>query len=372
MSRQLREKILLILEEHARTDSSYYKEDKEIAEQLGHSVGEIQRQLNILESQGLITAANSHDGNSALISPKGSLEVERFEESLGESKRLDDLGTVISVFISHSHHDIGLVKCLITLLRSALNLPSRQIRATSVDGFRLPGGANTAEQLRAEVKSSKVLIGLISEASLRSAYVIFELGARWGSERPMVPLLAPDVDPGSLAGPLQGINALSCGAPAQLHQLVEEIGGHLSMPLDRPAAYQKCVDEIVALCSNPGRPELVNQHSAAVGAAIEQPLAPLSEAAKELLLEASHDEQGAIVRTRTATGLHIRTNGRDFVTDRHPRVEAHWQGALKELIVGGFLEDRKGKGEVFSLTDLAFQKADSLTKGAPNPANTDG
>ena len=156
---------------------------------------------------------------------------------------------VISVFISHSHQDADLVKRLIVLLHSALNLPSSQIRATSVDGFRLPGGSNTIEQLRIEVQSAKILVGIISRASLKSAYVTFELGARWGSGKPMVPLLAPDVGPESLAGPLQGINALSCRSSAQLHQFVEETAGHLSVALDRPAAYQKCVDDIINLQS---------------------------------------------------------------------------------------------------------------------------
>lgn len=168
----------------------------------------------------------------------------------GEMRRTEHM---ISVFISHSHQDGELVKRLITLLGSALNLPSNQIRATSVDGFRLPGGSNTNEQLRAEVQDAKVLIGVISSSSLKSAYVTFELGARWGSGKPMVPLLAPDVSPDLLAGPLQGINALSCRPAAQLYQLVEEMADHLSLPLDRPAAYQNCVDEIVAFSNGPGK-----------------------------------------------------------------------------------------------------------------------
>ena len=135
----------------------------------------------------------------------------------GEQKKM------VSVFISHSHEDAELVRRLITLLRSALNLPSTEILATSVDGFRLPGGANVDERLRVEVQGAKVLVGVISNASLASAFVTFELGARWGSGRPMVPLLASDADRGSLPGPLKGVNALSCQSSAQLHQFVEEM-----------------------------------------------------------------------------------------------------------------------------------------------------
>jgi hypothetical protein len=152
---------------------------------------------------------------------------------------------MISVFISHSHTDAELVTLLITLLRSALNLPSGEIRATSVDGYRLPGGANVNDRLRSEVQDARVLVGVISKASIGSDYVTFELGARWGSGKPMIPLLASDVDGVSLAGPLKGINALSCNSSPQLHQFIEDMAAHLEVKADRPAAYQKCVDEIL-------------------------------------------------------------------------------------------------------------------------------
>src|SRR3954454_8688962 len=266
---------------------------------------------------------------------------------------------VISVFISHSHQDADLVKRLIVLLRSALNLPSSQIRATSVDGFRLPGGANTTEQLRVEVQSAKVLVGVISRASLSSAYVTFELGARWGSGKPMIPLLAPDVGPDLLAGPLQGINALSCQSSAQLHQFVEEMARHLSVALDRPAAYQKCVDDIIE-----HKYELT---STPVDGSARQILhLRLSNAAKELLLAVARDEKGVVMRFRTASGLHIKTNDLDFVAGRDPRTETRWYGALSELIESGFVEDRAGKGEVFWLTNRGYDEVDSITSEAPN------
>lgn len=83
MSQGLRDEILLLLEEHAVTGSPSYKGDKEIAKQLGRPVVEIQRQMDILESQGLITPANSRDGNSARINPRGLLRVEELRESGG-------------------------------------------------------------------------------------------------------------------------------------------------------------------------------------------------------------------------------------------------------------------------------------------------
>jgi hypothetical protein len=84
----------------------------------------------------------------------------------------------ILVLISHSSKDRVLAEALIDLLRSGLGLLANQIRCSSVDGYRLPAGVNTNEQLRTEIKTVKVLIGLLTANSLSSTYVLFELGAR--------------------------------------------------------------------------------------------------------------------------------------------------------------------------------------------------
>ena len=67
--------------------------------------------------------------------------------------------------------------------------------------------------LKEEVLGSKVLIGLISVASIRSVYVLFELGARWGANLDIAPLLAPGVGTDLLKGPLGGIKARSRQGP---------------------------------------------------------------------------------------------------------------------------------------------------------------
>jgi len=96
----------------------------------------------------------------------------------------------ISVFISHSSKDAGLALALIELLKGGLGLLSDQIRCSSVDGYRLPVGVNTEAKLREEVNEARVVIGLITPSSLSSAFVMFELGARWGANQFLAPLLA--------------------------------------------------------------------------------------------------------------------------------------------------------------------------------------
>ncbi len=78
------------------------------------------------------------------------------------------------------------------------------------------------QRLRLEVHEAVAFVGVISASSLRSLYVAFELGGRWGAKRPLFPLLAPGTDPSILEGPLLSLNALSSANRAQLHQLISD------------------------------------------------------------------------------------------------------------------------------------------------------
>lgn len=151
------------------------------------------------------------------------------------------------IFISHSSSDHALAEAVVDLLRGALPLSSGDIRCTSVDGYRLPAGADTNEQLRLEVANAHAFVGIISEASLQSAYVVFELGARWGSGKHFAPLLAPGLDLSALKGPLHGINALRSDSLAQLHQLVDDISDVLNLPTESTASYQAKIERILSL-----------------------------------------------------------------------------------------------------------------------------
>ena len=154
---------------------------------------------------------------------------------------------MIKLFISHSSKDQKLVEELTELVKNALHLSSSEIRCTTVDGYRLPGGAKTNEQLKREVCGTKAFIGLISFAATDSMYVLFELGARWGSDKHLLPLLAPGVSSDILKGPLSDLNALSCGNVSQLHQLVKDLAEILEIESEPPQAYQRYINGILAI-----------------------------------------------------------------------------------------------------------------------------
>ncbi|MCI5140761.1 MAG: toll/interleukin-1 receptor domain-containing protein [Candidatus Electrothrix sp. ATG1] len=150
---------------------------------------------------------------------------------------------MVKIFISHSSFDSELARMIAETFTIAMRLSHKDIRCTSVDGYRLSGGADTHNVLRSEILESEVFIALISQESLNSTYVLFELGARWGAGTYLVPLLAPGVPVDFLKGPLLNLNALRCDNVSQLHQLLNDVSEQLSgVTLEQPAAYQNKLD----------------------------------------------------------------------------------------------------------------------------------
>lgn len=157
--------------------------------------------------------------------------------------------TTQSVYQSRSgRRDEKLAKALIQLIEKALNLPARSIRCTSVDGYRLAGGADTNKQLKRETLQSIAFIGLVSAASLQSMYVLFELGARWGADKLLIPLVTKDVPMARLNGsPLSGLNALRVDNASQLHQFIKELSTHLRTRPQSAAVYEQALRVVISV-----------------------------------------------------------------------------------------------------------------------------
>jgi hypothetical protein len=152
----------------------------------------------------------------------------------------------LTLFISHSGRDAPIAKAIVLLFEKALKVSARQIRCTSVDGYRLPAGADTNEVLRTEVFGAKLFVALLTPSSLSSAYVLFELGARWGTRRPLFPVLAGGATPAQLGAPLNSLNALSASVPDQVRQLIEDASEALATRLEPISSFSAEIDAVVA------------------------------------------------------------------------------------------------------------------------------
>ena len=89
-------------------------------------------------------------------------------------------------------------------------------------------------------------------------------------------------------------------------------------------------------------------------------LAQLSAEARTLLLEASEDRSGSVLKIGFIGGFHVQTNGKQFVEAGNPRSRAVWEGAIDDLCTLGLLQERGYKGEFFGITAEGYRIADAL------------
>lgn len=163
------------------------------------------------------------------------------------NRRRPDEMDELEIFISHRSTDAPVAKLLITLYEKALKVSARKIRCTSVNGYRLPGGVETNDTLRTEVFGTQLFIALLTPDSIKSPYVLFELGARWGARKPLVPLVARGLLASDLPSPLNGLNALSVCVPDQVRQHIEETAKALAKQLEPSGSFSAELDALVAL-----------------------------------------------------------------------------------------------------------------------------
>jgi hypothetical protein len=152
---------------------------------------------------------------------------------------------LLDLFISHSSKNKNLAKALIEFLREALAIPHERLRCTSVDGYKLSGGAKTEGELRKEIQSARCFIALITPESLISQFVLFELGARWGSDEHLVPILAGGIDADALRPPLSNLNALNSASKSDMEQLVHDLARVLKNKPHLPAVYEGSLKDLL-------------------------------------------------------------------------------------------------------------------------------
>jgi TIR domain len=150
----------------------------------------------------------------------------------------------MKIFISHSSKDAEYVQFLMVFLRVGLVLSADDIRATSLEQTQLAGGANVVEVLREEILASDAFIAVLSPTSLHSQYVLFELGARWGANKKMFPILLPSVDMNQIFGPLKAFQILKSDQSG-LWNLIENIGVTLNLKPESPRTVQNEINNLL-------------------------------------------------------------------------------------------------------------------------------
>ena len=89
-------------------------------------------------------------------------------------------------------------------------------------------------------------------------------------------------------------------------------------------------------------------------------LKDLTDSEKLLLIEASEDPSGSIIKVSYKGGFDVQTNSKRLNVDHEPRTRALWESTFDKLITKDLIEERGFKGEIFALTLLGYKVADAL------------
>lgn len=244
--KELLNKLLLLAEgEEPKPDLSGYTEQQ----QAYHAA--------ILIDSGLVQGDTVKDAEENVIAaaildltPQGHDFLERLRSHDSQSTNLNMIPTEIDIFVSHSKCDQDLAKAIIELLIEALKIPRTRIRCTSVVGHKLSGGTSIETKLRQEINASRLFLGLLTPESLSSAYVMFELGARWGISKSWYLLKAKGAAVDDLKGPLPAYHVLDAGSETDLAQMIEDIGKELAAVPQDFAAFQDKIATVVRLAQS--------------------------------------------------------------------------------------------------------------------------
>src|SRR5215213_2394251 len=152
---------------------------------------------------------------------------------------------MIKVFVSHSTQDEKLVSIIVNMLLAGLSLNKKEILCTSLPGFRLKLGADIYLRLREEIRDCEVIIGALTSNSIRSSFVLTELGAGWGLMKTIIPVLGPEFDPSDLPPMLQTTNWMRWNDVQQWQQLVEQLSEDLNVPEGQTTEFTNTLSELV-------------------------------------------------------------------------------------------------------------------------------
>lgn len=156
----------------------------------------------------------------------------------------------MKIFISHSHQDSQIAKAIVDYLLSALTINDEDIRCTSVPGHQLKFGKSIAELLKNDLNITLALITLITEQSLQSKWVMFELGAAWGLGTNIFPILDPNLKIEDLPGPLvnlQCVEIKNYDASSRMSDLVKQLAIDLKIAQKHGGKTQANLDAFLEL-----------------------------------------------------------------------------------------------------------------------------
>lgn len=128
------------------------------------------------------------------------------------------------IFVSHAWADRELSDLFVEkILRLGCGVPADQIVYTSRTSTGVPGGSDFRVYIRERAEGASLVIAIITDAFLSSAFCMNEVGAAWVLGKDFYPIAAPGLPYSKLDGVLPGLQVSRMDTPGVLDDLAERV-----------------------------------------------------------------------------------------------------------------------------------------------------
>jgi hypothetical protein len=136
------------------------------------------------------------------------------------------------IFISFIHEDEKVAEGVKRFLNEKLRIKSEVFLAS--DKWAIYAGEDWLKRIKEELTSAKVVVLLLSKASIGRPWVNFEAGAAWLADKAIIPVCFGDLLKDATPKPYSNIQALSLDDDDGPYYLVTSIHHHLDSPIPPP------------------------------------------------------------------------------------------------------------------------------------------
>jgi hypothetical protein len=142
----------------------------------------------------------------------------------------------LEFFISHSHKDQALADRLINFFVEGVGVEKKEVRCTSSVLTGLNAGSHINDSLRKDLKKCRYFVPLVTANSIKSQFVMFEIGAAWVMEKEIIPFFAGELEKSQLPTLLSSFLHQDTRDVEGLIKLAEYLSTEIFYKSDRPSA----------------------------------------------------------------------------------------------------------------------------------------
>lgn len=310
--------------------------------------------LLVLLKQGFNGWKDEHSFNK-LYGGLSAIEknIDRYYETEHTLKDMEELNMpqkTPKIFISHSSKDIAYVEAIVNLLED-IGLNETQIFCSSVAGYGIPLDNDIFDYLRQQFENHELhVILLLSENYYNSVPCMNEMGAAWVLQSQYTTILLPGFEFKEIKGAINPRKiALKLDSAVEeqkekLGQLKDILINEFQLTKITDVRWERKRTDFLEAISHRKAPCLV------------------SDLAQQLLLQASDDPEGVIIKSVTLGGTSITAGNAEFVKSQERKEVAKCEQAISELVDTALIEPRGKKGEIFVITAIGYEYIDQLKK----------